>query len=126
MPHPFGVEIVCFLRAPGGFMTDLRKVLAHNMKEKRRMLKLTQYGLAERIDTSPYYLSMIERGKKFPSPEMMQRIAEGLEIDTLELFGIETFPSSTIVKYQKEALKIIGKVATQMLEHKLEQLNQKK
>jgi transcriptional regulator with XRE-family HTH domain len=107
-------------------MTDLRKVLAHNMKEKRRKLKLTQYGLAERIDTSPYYLSMIERGKKFPSPEMMQRIAAGLEIDTLELFGIETFPSGTIIKYQKEALKIIGKVATQMLEHKLEQLNQKK
>jgi hypothetical protein len=39
---------------------------------------------------------------------------------------MEMVPSRTIIKYQKEALKTIGKVANQMLELKLEQLNQKK
>jgi hypothetical protein len=39
---------------------------------------------------------------------------------------MKTFPDATIRKYQKEVLKIIGQVANQMLEHKLEQLNKNK
>jgi transcriptional regulator with XRE-family HTH domain len=52
-------------------MTDLRKLLAHNMKERRRVLKMTQYRLAERAETSAYYIAMIETKRKYPSPEMM-------------------------------------------------------
>lgn len=107
-------------------MTDLRKLLAHNMKERRRTLKITQHKLAQRAETSAYYIAMIETQRKYPSPEMMQRIAAGLELDTPELFSMKTFPAETIRKYQKEVLKVIGQVANQMLEHKLEQLIKKK
>ena len=107
-------------------MTNLRALLAHNMKERRRALKMTQYRLAERAETSNHFIAMIENQRKYPSPEMMQRIAAGLELDTPELFSMKTFPSETIKKYQKEVLKTIGKVTNQMLEMKLEQLNKGK
>jgi hypothetical protein len=40
-------------------MTDLRQLLAFNMKERRRSLKMSQYRLAELADTSTYYIGMI-------------------------------------------------------------------
>ena len=110
--------------AHGGTMTDLRKLLAHNMKERRRTLKITQYSLAERANTSTYYIAMIETQKKYPSPEMMQRIAAGLEIDTPELFSIpSSYPVETIKKFQKEVLKVIKSTADSIIERKLTQLN---
>ena len=107
-------------------MTNLRELLAHNMKLRRRVLKLTQYKLAERVETSTYYIAMIETKKKYPSPEMMQRIAAGLEIDTPELFSMAAFPTDAIRKFQKEVLELIGSVADRILTEKMEQLNKKK
>jgi transcriptional regulator with XRE-family HTH domain len=105
-------------------MTDLRQLLAHNMKERRRELKLTQCRLAERANTSTYYIGMIEARKKYPSPQMMQRIAAGLEIDTPQLFSVtSSFPINTIKKYHKEVLKLIKEVSDSVLERKLLQLN---
>jgi len=104
-------------------MTDLRKLLAHNMKEKRRVLNLTQRMLAKRVDTSTDYIAMIEAAKKYPSPEMMQKIAAGLEIDTIELFSVSlSYPVDTIKKYQKEVLMLIKSVADAVLDQKLKQL----
>jgi transcriptional regulator with XRE-family HTH domain len=107
-------------------MTDLRQLLAHNMKERRQNLKLTQYKLAERAETSTYYIGMIEAQKKYPSPEMMQRIAAGLEIDTPELFSMRTFPTEKIKQYQEEVLSLIGMIANKVLKEKLDLLKKKK
>jgi transcriptional regulator with XRE-family HTH domain len=105
-------------------MTDLRELLAHNIKERRQTLNMTQYMLAEKADTSAYYITMIENRKKYPSPEMMQKIAAGLEIDTPELFAMtSSFPSETFKKYQKEVLKLIGETTISILERKLAQLD---
>jgi transcriptional regulator with XRE-family HTH domain len=83
-------------------MTNLRNLLAHNMKERRRNLKMSQYRLAELADTSAYYIGMIENQKKYPSPEMMQRIAAGLGMDTPELFSMHSYPAETLKKYRVE------------------------
>lgn len=118
--HRYGQKIYA---AHGGSMTDLRQLLAHNMKERRRALKITQYRLAELAGTSAYYIGMIEAEKKYPSPEMMQKIAAGLGIDTPELFSMaSSFPVDTIKKYQKEVLQLIKKVSDSVLNMKLEQL----
>jgi transcriptional regulator with XRE-family HTH domain len=107
-------------------MTDLRQLLAHNMKERRRSLKMSQYRLAELANTSTYYIGMIENRKKYPSPEMMRRIAAGLELDTPELFSMASFPVNTLRKYQQEILTLIGDAADKVLSEKLEQLKRKK
>ena len=67
-------------------MTDIRLILAENMKKYRKILGISQEKLAERISTAPNYIAMIEVGRKFPSAGMLERIALALNVDTPELF----------------------------------------
>ena len=68
-------------------MTDIRQVLADNMKKHRKIQKLSQAKLAERINTATCYIARIEIGKNFPSPGMLERIALALNVDTPDLFA---------------------------------------
>jgi len=67
-------------------MTDIRLVLAENMKKYRKIKGISQAKLAETINTATNYIAMIEIGKKFPSAGMLERIAGALNVDTPELF----------------------------------------
>ena len=73
-----------------------------------------QAKLAEKINTSTHYLGMLELQRKFPSPEMMERIAFALGIDTTELFLKETVPDDVIRAYRIAAIEdiqwAVGKV----------------
>ena len=70
-------------------MTDLRELLAQNIKKYRKIRGFSQEMLAEKAHTSTTHIGMIEIGKKFPSPKMLEQIAEALGIDTPELFTTE-------------------------------------
>jgi len=102
-------------------MTSLRKTLAANIKEHRRILGLTQAQLAEKVNTSANYIALIETKKKFPKPEMLERIAASLEIDAPALFSIEVRPpaeAETLIKAQKLVINEI----TQHLSTRLKKL----
>jgi len=71
-------------------MTDIRLVLAENMKKYRKIQGLSQEKLAEKMNTAPNYIAMIEVGRKFPSAGMLERIAVALNVDTPELFTTHT------------------------------------
>jgi len=94
-------------------MTSLRSVLAFNMKVQRQILEITQSKLAEKVNTSTHYIGMIESEKKFPTPEMLERIAAALEIDATALFSIKSYPVSeadTIVRFQEKVLNDVAHV----------------
>ena len=67
-------------------MTNLRHLLAFNIKQNRSKLGISQAKLAEKASASTQYIAMIELGKKYPSPEMLEKLALALEIDSLDLF----------------------------------------
>jgi transcriptional regulator with XRE-family HTH domain len=69
-------------------MTDIRKVLAANIKAFRKEMGLTQANLAEQAGTATHYIAMIEGCKNFPSPDMIERIAKVFEKDTVDLFSL--------------------------------------
>jgi transcriptional regulator with XRE-family HTH domain len=69
-------------------MTDIRKVLAANIKAFRKEKGLTQAKLAEQAGTATHYIAMIEGCKNFPSPDMIERIAAAFGKDTLDLFSL--------------------------------------
>jgi len=71
-------------------MTDLRELLAQNIKKYRKIKGFSQETLAEKAGTSTTHIGMVEIGKKFPSPRMLEKIAEALGIDTPELFNTGT------------------------------------
>jgi transcriptional regulator with XRE-family HTH domain len=90
-------------------MTSLKKLLALNMKEHRRILDISQSILAERVDTSTHYIAMIELERKTPSLNMIERIARALQIDPPELFSVKTVPSISLRNLHKSVLQDIEK-----------------
>ena len=73
-------------------MKGIKEVLAKNLKMNRLKLGLTQEKLADKADISTHYLAMVELARKFPSANMLERLAAALEIDAHELF---VMPSAT-------------------------------
>jgi transcriptional regulator with XRE-family HTH domain len=71
-------------------MTNIRKLLATNIKAYRAELGLTQSRLAEKAGTATHYIAMIEGCKKFPSATMLERIATALNRDSPELFSMNS------------------------------------
>jgi transcriptional regulator with XRE-family HTH domain len=103
-------------------MTNIRDVLAKNMKAYRNALGLSQAKLAERVDTSTHYIGMIEVKNNFPSPEMLERIAAALGIDTLDLFSTETNLPEMIKTCRKSALKDMKGLIERFIDEKLKDL----
>ncbi len=66
-------------------MEDIKVVVGRNIKNFRLMKKFTQNNLAKMVGVSPSYIANIERGKKVPSLELLEKIANILEVgpDTL-------------------------------------------
>ena len=69
-------------------MKNIKALLGENIKKNRANLGLTQAQMAEKAKMATNYLGLIESGKKFPSAEMIERIAASLGIDTIDLFTI--------------------------------------
>ena len=82
-------------------MTNLRSLLSKNIKKRREVLGISQAVLAERVGTSTHYISQIEREIRFPTVDMLERIAVALEFDTPELFFVAPFPPEAIKKFQE-------------------------
>ncbi|MDR1868672.1 MAG: helix-turn-helix transcriptional regulator [Treponema sp.] len=85
-------------------MEKIREILAQNMKIYRQKLGITQPELAERANISTNFIGMIEQKRKFPAPEMLDRIANALEIETAELFETSASPQAELKKLHKEIL----------------------
>jgi transcriptional regulator with XRE-family HTH domain len=107
-------------------MTDLRKVLASNIKLYRKALGLSQSKLADKVDTATNYIGMIETEKQFPSPQMLEKIAKALQIDTLELFSLKPSPVDVSVeKLRKDILTDISLALEKIICTRLHEVKQK-
>jgi transcriptional regulator with XRE-family HTH domain len=73
----------------------IKAVLGKNIKLLRTRKDMTQAVLAEKADISIIFLSSIERGTKYPKPNILARIAEVLEVEVFELFKGDLLPSDS-------------------------------
>jgi transcriptional regulator with XRE-family HTH domain len=103
-------------------MTTLRILLAENIRKRRNFLGISQAQLAERVKTSPNYIAQIEQQKRFPKPEMLERIAIALEIESPQLFSQEKSNDEIIKQFQENFLLDIGKAVTAAAKEKLKEL----
>jgi len=85
-------------------MTNLRILLSDNIKKRREKLGISQAQLAEKANTSTNYIAQIEQQIRFPSVEMLERIAKALEFDSAELFYTGPYSAEAIKRFQ-EGLK---------------------
>ena len=64
------------------------------------------------MNTSANYIALIETEKRFPTPEMLERIAAALDMDPPALFAAEIRPpaeAETLAKAQKQILGDINR-----------------
>lgn len=73
--------------------------LGLRIKALRRLKRVTQQELADMIEISVTSLSHIERGRKVPSPQLLEKIARQLDVPGEELF---------MIKEHDDAPKIAG------------------
>jgi len=106
-------------------MTSLRELLSFNMKVQRQVLGITQAKLAEKVDTSTHYIGMIESERKFPTPEMLERIAAALEIDSPALFSQRSYPGSETGTIRDLHHQLLNDIE-QVLAYRLKELELKK
>ena len=84
-------------------MTNIRNVLSYNMKSRRKALGLSQIDLAEKTGSAANYISKIEAERQFPSVEMIEKLADALQMDTVDLFSLADRQKSRIM-LEKAAL----------------------
>jgi transcriptional regulator with XRE-family HTH domain len=97
-------------------MTSVREILAYNLKENRKKCGLSQAKLAEKANITTQYIAMIEVSRKFPTPEMLDRLATALEIETFELFIVKPSPEDAMERLHDTLVSNIERIVAQAVE----------
>jgi len=95
-----------------------RTIVRTNIKRYRKYRKWTQEKFAEKIGISINFLSEIETGKKWLSPESMVKFASVLNIEPFELFKPADSTAQEVVelfsKYKDEVIKSVTEAINQV------------
>jgi len=67
-------------------MTHLQQLFIQNLRIYRTKAGFSQLEFSEKIGISPNYLNAVENGKNFPSPEVLQKMIDSLNILPYQLF----------------------------------------
>ena len=90
-------------------MTDVRILLAKNIKRFREIMGFSQMELAEKIGCSPTLIGKIETMKRFPSADTFNLLVKALEIEPADLFSkkdeSETIKTKKTLHEQRNLLK---------------------
>ena len=79
-----------------------------NLKDFRKTRNISQAKLAELCKSTQAYIAEIEVAKKFPSPDMIERIATALGIESYCLFQNQAVNDRMLTPLQRQ--EIIGKL----------------
>jgi transcriptional regulator with XRE-family HTH domain len=85
----------------------IKDTLGKNIKILRARRGLSQANLSEKADISIPFLSNIERGIKYPQPDMLSRLANALGVEVNELFitTLEIGESKELISLLSEDMK---------------------
>jgi transcriptional regulator with XRE-family HTH domain len=97
-------------------MTSIRDILAYNLKENRKKCGFSQAKLAEKANITTQYIAMIEVSRKFPTPEMLDRLAQALEIETFQLFIVKPAPEDAMERLHDTLVGNIERVVAEAVE----------
>jgi transcriptional regulator with XRE-family HTH domain len=89
---------------------SIRVILARNIKENRRKNGFSQEKLAEKAGISTPFVAMIEVSRKFPTPEVLDRIAEALNIKTWQLFAVPPSPEEAMERLHQSIVSDVNQV----------------
>jgi transcriptional regulator with XRE-family HTH domain len=76
----------------------IQETFAKNLRENRRKCGFTQVQLAEKAEISTNYLAMVELARYIPRVEIIERLANALNIEIYELFIVPLSPAMELKK----------------------------
>jgi transcriptional regulator with XRE-family HTH domain len=82
---------------------DIRKQVGENLRRLRRMRDISQETLALDADVARSYMSALERGKRNPTVQLLERLAWALGATVADL--VATPPESAPVRQIKKPRK---------------------
>jgi len=95
----------------------IREILALNIKEYRRKNGFSQERLAEKAGISTPFIAMIEVSRKFPTPEVLDKIADALNIKTWQLFAVGPDPEEAMERLHKSIVSDINNVVSRAVKN---------
>lgn len=67
-------------------MVQIQRILISNLKRLRKLRKFTQERAATECQLSLRYYQNLEAGDRWPSPEIVRKIAAGFSVKQSDLF----------------------------------------
>jgi transcriptional regulator with XRE-family HTH domain len=98
---------------------NLKQILSRNLRENRRKCGFSQEKLAEKAGISTQYLAMIEIARKFPASEILERLAEAMDIKVYELLLVDDSPRETLEHLERSIIANIGQVVREAVKEAL-------
>lgn len=83
-------------------MNAIRETFINNLKFYRKRKGLSQEKLSYAVGKSIAYINQIENKDTWPQPEMVDKIAEALEISSSELFEENGSPKNKMSKFESD------------------------
>jgi transcriptional regulator with XRE-family HTH domain len=104
---------------------NIQETFARNLRENRRKCGFTQVQLAEKADISTHYLAMVELARYIPRVEIIERLANALNIEIYELFIIPLSPAMELKKFQASLIADLRDVVKESVDEAFEQERKK-
>jgi transcriptional regulator with XRE-family HTH domain len=99
-------------------MENLVKLVGMNVREIRKMKKLTQDELSEKSGLQTSFLAGVERGERNITLETLDKIVNGLEVDPKSIFSFENLEADEYFS----KLEIIDLIVNLLVERNLQEV----
>jgi transcriptional regulator with XRE-family HTH domain len=100
-------------------MTSIREIFAYNLKNKRQNCGFSQARLAEMVEVSTHHIAMMEIARNYPTLDLVERIANALNIEIFELFINPLSPPEEMERLYQTVAKNIEQVVGEAVEKAL-------
>jgi transcriptional regulator with XRE-family HTH domain len=97
-------------------MASQQSIFVQNLRKLRRKCGFTQAQLAEKVNVSTHHIGMIELSRNNPTLDLVERIAEALNIKTYELFIDPLSPNEELERLRYEIRDDMKKLLDETLE----------
>jgi len=97
-------------------MTSIREIFAHNLKKKRQNCGFSQAKLAEMVSVSTHHVAMMEIARHNPTLDLVERMANALNIEIYELFINPLSPQEEMEHLYKDVAKNIEQIVSETIE----------
>jgi len=107
-------------------MSYVRELFAENLKKNRKKCGISLEKLAEKTGVSTHYISMIEIARNFPKSEVIEHLANALNIEVHELFLAPHSSENELEKLHKSIIQEIKQIVSESIVISLESAFEKR